>query len=102
MSEFSCGAVGQGSGVVTALAWVAAVAQVQSLALEILHAVGMIPFPKKSLSSGKQIKAKNKKRKKKKKLQNSFSQARITITHHVIFLLFTLVAKMNRAKFISC
>ena len=73
MSEFSCGAVGQGSGVVTALAWVAAVAQVQSLALEILHAVGMIPFPKKSLSSGKQIKAKNKKRKKKKTTKFLFS-----------------------------
>ena len=72
MSEFSCGAVGQGSGVVTALAWVAAVAQVQSLALEILHAVGMFPFPKKILSSGKQIKPKNKKPKKKKNYKIPF------------------------------
>ena len=39
--EFSCGAVGQGSGVVTAAAQVAAVAQVQSLAQQLPYAVSM-------------------------------------------------------------
>ena len=39
--EFPGGLVGQGSSIVTAVAWVAAVAQVQSLALEIPHTMGM-------------------------------------------------------------
>ena len=39
--EFPGGSVGWGSGIVTAVAWVAAVAQVQSLAPERLHAVGV-------------------------------------------------------------
>ena len=39
--EFSCGAVGAGPSVVTAAAWVTAAAQVQSLAWELLHAVGV-------------------------------------------------------------
>ena len=39
--EFPCGAAGKGSGVVTAAAWVAAVAQGRSLAQELLHGAGM-------------------------------------------------------------
>ena len=38
--EFSAGPVGQGSGGVTVVAWVAAVAQVQSLAPKLPHATG--------------------------------------------------------------
>ena len=36
---FPYGSVGEGSGIVTAMAWVAAELWVQSLALELLHAV---------------------------------------------------------------
>lgn len=39
--EFSCGSLGEGSIVVTAVARVAALAWVQSLAWELLHATGM-------------------------------------------------------------
>ena len=39
-SEFSCGAVGQGYGIVTVSAQVAAVVQVQSLAWELTYAMG--------------------------------------------------------------
>ena len=35
--ELPCGAAGKGFGVVTAAAWVAAVAQIQSLARELPH-----------------------------------------------------------------
>ena len=38
--ESSCGTTGSGSGIVTAAAQVAAVAQVQSLAQELPHATG--------------------------------------------------------------
>ena len=38
--EFSCGAGSQGSGGVAGVVWVTAVARVQSLALELLHATG--------------------------------------------------------------
>ena len=38
--EFSRGSVGCGSSIVTAVAWVTAVAKVQSLARELLHAKG--------------------------------------------------------------
>ena len=38
--EFSGGAVGEGSGIVTAAAWTKAVAGVQSLAWELTRAVG--------------------------------------------------------------
>ena len=37
--EFLCGTAGEGSGVVTAAAWVVAVARVWSSAWELLHAV---------------------------------------------------------------
>ena len=39
--EFSCGRVGYGSSIVTAVAWITALAQVQFLAPELSHAVGM-------------------------------------------------------------
>ena len=46
--ELPCGTVGKGSGIIPAVAWVAAVAQVQPLAQEPLHAAGVpMPPPKK-------------------------------------------------------
>ena len=39
--EFPGGSVGSGSGIVTAAAWVAAAAQVQSLVWKFPHAMGM-------------------------------------------------------------
>ena len=39
--EFHGGSAGEESGIVSAVAWVAAVAGVQSLAQELLHAVGV-------------------------------------------------------------
>ena len=39
--EFSCGVAGYGYSIVTAAAWIAAVAQVQSLAWELPHAAGV-------------------------------------------------------------
>ena len=45
MGEFSCGAVGYGSGVVTAVAWVTALAWVQSLAWEPPRTAGTAPSP---------------------------------------------------------
>ena len=45
--EFSCGAVGQGSGIVTATAQAVAVAWVQSLAWELAHATSFAKIKKK-------------------------------------------------------
>ena len=39
---FSCGIAGEGSGIVTATAWVTAVVWVQSLAQKLPHAVGVV------------------------------------------------------------
>ena len=47
MEEFSCGAVSQGSIVVTAAAWVTAMAQVQSPAWELPYALGVAIKKKK-------------------------------------------------------
>ena len=41
MVRVPCGTVGWGSGVVTAAAWISAMAQVQSLAWELLHTMGI-------------------------------------------------------------
>ena len=49
--EFPCGAAGEGSGVVSAAVWVAAVAQVQSLVRELPHAVGAAKKEKKKNDS---------------------------------------------------
>lgn len=48
--EFPCGKAGEGFSVITAMAWVATVLRVQSLAWELLHAMGAAPpHPKPQL-----------------------------------------------------
>ena len=57
---FYCGEVGWGSSIVTAAAWVAAIAQIQSLAQKLPHATGAArkktPAKQKVLYSLQQIK----------------------------------------------
>ena len=54
MQEFSCGTAGKGPSIVTAAAWVTAVAQVQSMVQELLHATDTTNKKKKKKKKKKE------------------------------------------------